>query len=464
MTIGVVSDRPVKLNRRYAVSLSLLILLLLAFQYAPLTYFDSLGQWKSLPHSLIIVGTICLFPWLVRAAEARLSDRLLTVIPVLLTGIGLLASLYTYREGDSFLFLRGFYGSYPILLVVIGLGILRRSDRLVLIGMLLWFAVVTYAHVSQLPFDQIFPPGTPLWNVQHAADQLKLGHWIYRYGDNLAPVYPPMLFLPYLPFGLLGIDLRWASLIGSAVVFAILLRSIHSQRSRLARVILCAFFLSPFYVFNFTSTQLPFYWIFLTLFALAVAGGTRGQQRSFAIASAGARPLFFPLLPFWIFRTYLAGGVHLPSGWRLKRWRPALTVWDGISLVLLLTILIIILAAPADFLWDVFTNSASDGIRAVREGTLQPIGNTALTPLLPYAIASSQFLLLSFQGVIVLLLSYGIWRSRYHLRNPVHAYILLYAAFLSFNFVVYDYYWVDVLLMLLVVILHRSDRVTESAA
>jgi hypothetical protein len=72
----------------------------------------------------------------------------------------------------------------------------------------------------------------------------------------------------------------------------------------------------------------------------------------------------------------------------------------------------------------------------------------ALTPLLPFA---TNPLLVSAAQILAAVVVAGILgKTTYLCERPMHSYMLVYATFLSLNFVVYDYYWVDVVFMILI--------------
>jgi len=433
-----------------------LILLMLLLQYNNLfrVAFVRLGIWQSMPLTLIFLSTL---GGLLFLPESRLPKRLKTItslslVPVALLWIGL--SGWAYFRGSTIRF--------PTILDGLIVGMISGSTLIVglatkrlwiaCVGLGIFLSSITYFQVTGKRFDSTFTPGRPIWVVQNAITNIGKGVWPYRYHDPGTLSYPPFLVLPYLPFGWAKIDLRWANLAGAVILLASLWWTGKERWLARRNLALVVVFLSPAFVFNLVTSQLAFYWICLLWLILATRSVSASSQRLPLLVACLTRQLAWPLVLPW---TLYQGIVRKPqhknsldrSGPRSLRidWSFARLNW--IEFVLLLIVAVSVLISPSAFYWSTFVWAMADGWRAVAAGTIQPVGNIAITPLLPYA--SHPSLVLLSAGSLVVLLTVCLWRTKILLNFFPQSMIATYAAFLCLGFMVHNYYWIDVIVMTL---------------
>lgn len=443
-------------------TLPLLVLVLLLLQYSALlhTMFAPLGQWRGVPLTLLFlaaVGTLLL---------PRLYLRL--VAPTHLRSFLAAGALGIWAVATTWAYLRGSTVTFPdyrvflvVALLVAGLLVLGwRADRpwfafLGIAGFIVGLAAFT---IHNTAFDDVFVSGRPLWNIRDAATRVASGAWMYEYGSYHSPSYLPFLFLFYLPFGMGGWDLRWVNVLAGLILLALLFWSIpRTPGHRSAPLLILLVVLSPFFTYNLLTCQLPFYWIFLTLCIVGVQTGRVGLQRSGLLLAGLARQLAWPLAVGWalyhLIPQFGRPGPILP---KLRWLRPHI-----VDLAALAGLAIILLVDPRAFYWSAFTLPYSDALRTTSPALPQPAGAIALAPLLPFA--NVPLLVLLVQGVAVAAVCLLLTRSGYLFKQPAPSMILIYLTFLVLNIVVYDYYWVDLLVMILPVLLRGDTPVLEDA-
>src|SRR5258706_5649104 len=215
------------LSRKYFASLSLsaessinftlLVVALLLLQYSSgfSHFLEGLGRFRSIPHTILfmIVVIACLQLQRPLAYLNRVQSNLLLIGPAFV--IWALAALWAYTEGQTLGVLS--VDAFAVVSIVSGLvfvlGILTKKDWLCFVGLAILIIVIGEAFIRNNPFDQIFILGRPLWNIRATGLRLMNGGWIYKFNDASSPAYFPFLFLPYLPFTFLGLDLRWANIL-----------------------------------------------------------------------------------------------------------------------------------------------------------------------------------------------------------------------------------------------------------
>lgn len=419
------------------------------------TFFSFLGAWQSIPLTLVFLAFLLLFPR-VHTFFALYRRRSLRWGLLLVVSIAWAASsLWGYMRTGAF---AAFSINPPVFLVIAAIalsllvGSLRlRNDRLWAASIAFFLVALAAVYLAARPFDQSSRAAMPLWNIRRSGQMLVTGGWIYEYGSIESPVYLPFLFLPYLPFGMLNIDVRWANLVGLLALFFIVFRLARRSDSLALRICITILFTSVPFVYYAISYQLTFYWVYIALF-LASYRIKPDLQRTGLLLAGLSRQLIWPVIGGWLIARVGSGSELKP----LKRILSALRPAPVHALILVIFIGIILIDARA-FFWSTFININSDALNALQGGDLQSSGSIALTPLLPFASQAS--LVLLTQGILMAAVYYGLHRSRLLYSNPMYSTLIIYSIFLCFNFVVYNYYWSDALVIL---VLLMADQARSS--
>jgi len=122
--------------------------------------------------------------------------------------------------------------------------------------------------------------------------------------DSFPLIYFPLLWLPYLPFRAVGIDIRWLNLLAQAGLLIFFWSFIgRSSRQRYLALIFCLLALLPDAIFSVFFRQLSLYWL-LGAVALWLVYRERWNWSALAIASLAAMRLTaFTVL--WIYLIYI---------------------------------------------------------------------------------------------------------------------------------------------------------------
>jgi hypothetical protein len=460
-------EQPDQVNLRLPVNLSLPLLLaaLMLLQYSGALHsmFKGLGRYQGIPATIAFLGVVTallLAPVMQAGAVAARASRMLQ-------GAVLLAfaatSAWTYLRGSLQI---GRYASVVLALAaaLAVAGWVRRECIWIYAAAAVVFLAVSHAQISTHPFDEVFKPGRPIWNIRHAVERLLGGTWVYEYHYGLSLGYLPTLALPYLPFGALHLDLRWVSVTGMLVLLAMFhhyTRRIPSMTPALTAAVVL---LSPAVVYAALTTQVVVYWCYLLVFAVGLALGKEKLGQTGLIFSVLARQLAWPMVLPWLITlsASLSTGRNLRSiGISLRAVR--IRIIDAAAI---LATLAAIAVSPWGFLWSVFVLASADASKG-SASMPQPVSALALTPLFPFARHS--LLVLGTQGIVVLALAAALYKTGFLHARPLRACTLIYMAFLSLNVLVYDYYWVDVIVLALAAVLlegtgSRTDgNATEEA-
>ena len=412
--------------------LPLLATALLLLQYSGTLHsiFKSLGRLQGIPVTLVFLGVVAA---LLLAPATRLV-RTAQAIQWTILAVFTATAAWTYLRGSLAI------GRHAWLILAIAAalgaaGHLRREPGWIFAGAAVLILAVSRAQIAAHPFDEIFQPGRPIWNIRHAVERLLEGTWVYQYHYGLSLGYLPTLFLPYLPFGSLHIDLRWTSVSCMLALLAALYwqtRNIQSPATAWTAVMVLA---SPAVVYASLTAQVAVYWCYLLVFGIGLAKGKENTARTGLIFSILARQLAWPMALPW-----------LVASWRkLKSMRPG-----GLESAALAVTAICMAISPRGFLWSVFVLASADANKG-SAALPQPVSAIALTPLLPFARHS--LLVLAAQVLLVFALAAVLHGSGLLQKAPLRACALVYAAFLSLNVLVYDYYWVDVIVLALAAVL-----------
>lgn len=412
-----------------------LVLLLLQYSSALAGMFAWAGRYRSIPSTLALLLLLAL-THSQRPGMAKAKPATQNLILVVILGLWCASTLWSYGYGDNNALgwpTAALVASFSLVVLSAGLVRLRLAPPFVLLlCVLLFFTTASISLIAAQTFDSVFHEGRPLWNIRNAAHRLRQGEWIYAYGDGNTPAYPPLGIFVYVPAGVLDWDLRYVSV---ALVLAALLAM--CWRRTLPGSCLLA--LSPAILYGAVTTQVPFYWLCLALFVVALQRGPASRQRIWLLAAIATRPLALPLLVGWVAHRLVQPGAAV-SFRRIAAFRP-----HPAELALIGFTAVCFAVDPRSFLWNTLKLPQSDGLRAVATGVPQPCGQLALTPLLPFAIEPTA--VMAFQLIALATALLVLIRRRWLHEYPVRSVISLYTVFLCFNFVMYNYYWLDVVIM-----------------
>lgn len=469
-----------------------LLLCMLLLQYSTVVEisFPTLERYRSIPASVLFIGLLLVMifrPFRWWYADQTSVHSILRFSTLVVFILWLAATAYAYTMGSTVrlfswsefaLICLGLVGTYAI-------GYRTRRREWFALGVSL-FLILTFVNEIRLhPFDDVFGPGRPIWNIEHAAERLRHGIWVYQLDYGVSLAYLPFLVLPYLPFGMIGLDLRWVNLGGMLVLVWLFLwernalgQEYDKKRWNRTPILVAVAFLSPVLIYHAMTTQVIFYWVYLVLFVRAILRGNIAGQRTGLWLATLSRQLSWPLWIPWLLwndaknhlsfhrsffvadaRRNTASGYQSSDTGLFQRLRYSFGwLWPSrVELVLFVTTLLAVLIAPIDFLWSVFSLAAADAQRALSAGILQTSCGLSLNPLLPFAHIPTAVLVTQF--VLVLLASLVLLRSGVLSSYPAHSMVVVYVVFLSFNLLLYDYYWIAPLLMSLVIVLDpRSNR------
>jgi hypothetical protein len=466
-TIGRAADRVFSNESRALQRLPLVVGLLLVLQWEPLLRGAShaiSGYESALPTALFLLlssATLMAPDSLLSAVRRRFSQLAFALFLVFY----LASIIWSLGYGSTFRMAHGNLPVFALTAVLVAsvfvVGFLGEHKWLVFAGIAAVVVAVGAVDISQHSFDEVFVPGRPLWNIRHAIARLQSGIWPYEYDYGLSLVYLPFLVVPYLPFGVLGVDLRWGS-ICAALTLVGLIWWVSRQNSDRGLPLVCAVVcLSPSFLYNLLTTQVAWYWLYLGLFILALGTRSGSFQRTALLLASFSRQLAWPLwLPWLLSKLTVKRSFGSPrrtdsDPTRLDTERRsfvaralpvlAISVWDALLSVVVAAA---ILVNPRGFLLSTFVMAQADARDLTDSGLTQPAGSIALTPLLPFAQDST--LVLLAQVVLVSIVCYALWHSGLLHTRPCEGSILVYMAFLSLNVVVYSYYWLDIVVMTVV--------------
>jgi hypothetical protein len=196
------------------------------------------------------------------------------------------------------------------------------------------------------------------------------------------------------------------------------------------------------------TAQVAVYWCYLLLFAVGLARGNAKLEQAGLICSILARQLAWPMALPWL----------VSAARRLRGMR--LGIVEGAAMAVTTACVAV---SPRGFLWSVFVLASADANKG-SAAMPQPVSAIALTPLLPFARHSVP--VLGVQLMVALALVGVLYRNGFLQARPLRACVLVYMAFLSLNVLVYDYYWVDVIVLALAAVLFEGPGIQrlDSAA
>lgn len=422
------------MDMRNTVGVAVVLLLL---QWAPALsgLLAWAGCYRAVPLTLALLLLLVLTLARPRGAALENAASRRALLAVVL-GLWCASTLWSYMYGATNALgwpVAAVIACFALVLLAAVLVRLRLAPPWVLlVCVLVFFTAACTSLIAAQPFDSVFREGRPLWNIRNAAHRLQQGDWIYAYGDGNTPAYPPLGIFVYLPAGLLAWDLRYVSvgLVVAALFVMCWRRSLPAA---------CLLALSPAFLYGAVTTQVPFYWLCLALFVVALQEGHVSQQRIWLLAAIATRPLALPLLVGWVAHRLVQPGPPVTFR-RIAAFRP-----QSAELAIIGLTAACFAVDPRSFLWNTLKLPQSDGLRAVASGVPQPCGLLALTPLLPFALTPTA--VLAFQFLALSAALFVLVRRRWLHRYAVQSVIALYTVFLSFNFVMYNYYWLDVVVM-----------------
>ncbi len=436
-------------------SLTLLLAALMLLQYSGALHSmcKGLGRYQGIPVTIAFLGvvTVLLLAPVMRAGVV--AARVARVVQGLVLLAFAATSAWTYLRGSLEI---GRYG-WIVLAVAAALAVAgwtRRECLWIYAGAAVVLLAVSHAQISTHPFDEVFKPGRPIWNIRHAVERLLGGTWVYEYHYGLSLGYLPTLALPYLPFGALHLDLRWVSVTGMLVLLAMFYHYTRRISSMTPALTAALVLLSPAVVYAALTTQVVVYWCYLLVFAVGLALGREKLARTGLIFSVLARQLSWPMVLPWLMTmprlsTSLSAGRNFRAV-RISLCAVRIRTPDAAAL---LASLAAIAVSPRGFLWSVFVLASADANKG-SASMPQPVSALALTPLLPFARHS--LLVLGTQGIVVLAVVAMLYKTGMLDARPLRACTLVYVAFLSLNVLVYDYYWVDVIVLALTAVLFEG--------
>jgi hypothetical protein len=369
-------------------------------------------------------------------------------------------AVLSYGHGASFaaIGIRGTIVSLAVALGCLCLSLVRPTPVLGFLAAAFPITILSALFIQGHAFLHDFHPGRPLFNIQHALRDLLLhGHWIYVYHGGLSPAYPPAIVFSYAPAVLLNIDPRWLNLVATLLLLSVFLRATSAVQKPQTAFTAAAFFLSPAYLYQAETTQLPPYWFMLALLGLAAGFRARRSQDAWLLLACLARPLAWAML---ISRLAMGGTLDVPvRATPVRRRRRAIPA--VIAVVVALATIICIAVDPRAFYWCTLIYPYADGNHALAGGIPQPSHALALTPLLPFV--GNKVLLLGAQLLAVCGITGVLWRIASLRRNVAYAFALVYATFLILNFQVYNYYWIDVLVLIVAASVFGANRVSTTS-
>lgn len=435
-------------------------LLLLLLQYDGLTRIplSFLGRYTTIPATCVFLAVLVISLIVPNLSWPKTNYYIISLALSIVVFLSwLLAASWAYVGGSAVPFAspRDFLVVGVLTTVLMILGVVTRQTWLYYVAIAFFMITAAFSYFSRLSFSQDMPVNSPLEHIQFAIRQFQNGHGFY---NNPPDLYLPFLVLPYLPFGLLNLDLRWANVVGILGILVFLIWVKRSNVTKANLLLIALFFLSPAVLFLVFHAQVVFYWFYLALFVFAVKTNRIELQRSSLLVACLSRQLAWPLVLPWLIVRYAAshrsdleGKNDLGRNGKLAdQLKVARFHWltpNLFDLTALGITMMAFLSGPQGFLYSAFGVGWADASRA-DPSLPQPVGSYALTPLLPFAHLS--YLLLGFQIVLCVSLTIVLLRTRYLLEHTVQSLILIYILFLSFNFMVYDGYWFDVIAMLLV--------------
>ena len=414
---------------------------------------------RSIPLTLLFLGTLGLLLCLPHN-RIRSNTSLFTSlfgIPILLMWVA--ATISAYLFGRSVVFPNRTIG-VSILVITTALvvsGFLTKKLWVVSVALMTFCGWVAFFQIRANEFEKTFLPGRPISVIQTAITNLRAGTWPYLYQNVKALPYFPFLVIPYVPFGWLKVDLRWASVCGAGLMLLALWITGRKVWNAQRTFLMVAVFLSPAFLYHLLTTQLSFYWLSLLLVILAASHSNQKWQRSALLLACLSRQLAWPLLLpaaiHWMFRKWhRTGAQRTRLDWSFLR----LSVLEVVAISIVIAICLV---HPKSFYWSTFVFSLADGHQAAANGIIQTAGSIALTPLLPFAIYP-RLTLLTAAGLATIATACLV-RSGLLFRSFARSLIIVYVIFLSFGFMVHNYYWVDVIVMILAyewVALPRSSQ------
>ncbi len=455
--------------------LALMAVLMLVLQYTTLLrkVFSTLGQFQSIPYTVVFLLALLMLLMMPRSFRALLKRfPFAAALGICILIVWIVAAVWAYFGGSTIAFPDTRIAAIVVVIVglMLGIGMGTRRDWLFFLAIGVFLTTACAFYIFHNPFDRVFAPGSPLWNVRNAILRLQNGKWPYEYEYGLSLAYWPFLLAPFLPFGLIGLDLRWVSLLGALAILGLLYSTRRQGTSRPTFLMISVVFLSPAFIYNLLTTQVVVYWFYLMLFIVFVEKDNLGLQRSGLLIACLSRQLSWPLLLPWLvmWKSKRDDGricQKNPAVGRIRRWlREYIGLFkpSAFDVVALGSVLVIFLVSPLGFLWSTFTLAAADAFRAIGSRMPQPSTALALTPLLPFS--ENPYLVLALQASLVLGTCYYLWRTGSLQRFPSSSLVWVYAVFLSINFIVYDYYWIDVIVMALAVVWlgPRTDHVSTA--
>jgi hypothetical protein len=392
-----------------------LLAALLLLQYSDSLHgvFRGLGRFQGIPVTAAFLGVVTAL-LLLPPAAVRSGRGLARLIEWTVLGAFSATTTWTYLRGSLAIGKPG----WMVLAAAAGLaavGFFRRESGWMYAGAAVLIVTVSYGQIAAHPFDEIFKPGRPIWNIRHAVERLLGGTWVYQYHYGLSLGYLPTLFLPYLPFGVLHIDLRWTSVTCMLILLAMLYWQTRRGTSMASAGMAAMVLISAPVMYAALTAQVAVYWCYLLLFAVGLARGNAKLEQAGLICSILARQLAWPMALPWL----------VSAARRLRGMR--LGIVEGAAMAVTTACVAV---SPRGFLWSVFVLASADANKG-SAAMPQPVSAIALTPLLPFARHS--VLVLGVQLMVALALVGVLYRNGFLQARPLRACVLVYMAFLSLN-------------------------------
>jgi hypothetical protein len=258
--------------------------------------------------------------------------------------------------------------------------------------------------------------------------------------------YTPLAWLPYLPFKLVGLDIRWFNLLAQLALFAFLFRLVgRDNRSAMRSAVPIVLILMPDMIWTFFYRQMSHYWLLGVLFVWLIS---RDRWHSAALVLAGMVSIRITALStVWMFLIYV---------WKRKGLRLAV-VYGVVVGAAFVVFLLPFSGVGATRLKFVFFDRYYQEVATWQA----PLATLSVGGILR-RIGLGQFILaLQGGGLVAMGAMYRVAGSRSFQRFTTLS-ALAYAYFMWLSGVVYIYYWFLPIVMLCTLYLIESGKAEGS--
>jgi Gpi18-like mannosyltransferase len=186
----------------------------------------------------------------------------------------------------------------------------------------IWGVVLRAIGIIFIPLDFEYPDMLSL--VSGACNAFIKGHnpYLCTYSTstgytNVPLTYFPLLWLPYVPFKFIGMDIRWSNIfsdIGIFLTFNALISKIKPKALLRDYFLLSLIMVLPFMVYATIFFQVSFYLLLICLYVFFIIQGKYIFSTIFIAASFLARQYVIIILPFYIIFLIKRKGLRVSFG------------------------------------------------------------------------------------------------------------------------------------------------------